>query len=104
MAFVAEGCREAPSVKMSATRAVFVNDAVVGELGSAVFIQRGQLAHGDVFQNHRQQVVGIRRTTGQVDDRLSGDNCVDPDCARGIRIGRGNPPPGSTGTHGDHRR
>src|SRR6266576_382363 len=43
MAFVAEGCRKAARVEMRTARTVFMNDPVIGELGAAVFVQRGQL-------------------------------------------------------------
>jgi hypothetical protein len=70
MAFVAEGERKPSSVKARSSRAIFVNHTL-GEYRTAEFVQRRQLAHGDVFQNDRQHVVGIWQATGQVDDRLA---------------------------------
>src|SRR5208337_3279189 len=103
MAFVAEGGGKAAGVKMGATRAIFVNDALVGELGTIYLVQLRQLAHGDVLQNHTHQVVRIGRATGKVDDWFAGDDGIDTNRACGVGIGGGHTAPGRAGTDGDDR-
>ncbi len=50
-------------VKVGATRTVLMNDAVVGERGTVVFIECRQPPHGHVLEHDCQQVVGIRWAT-----------------------------------------
>lgn len=90
-AFIAEGHRESSSVKVRAPRAVFVDDALVSKSRPAILIQLRQLAHRDVFQDHREQVIRIGRAARQIDDRLSGNDGIDAHRPRWIRIGRGQP-------------
>src|ERR1700687_6272917 len=47
MSFVAARCRESSCIKVSAPRAAFVDDAVVGEFRTAELIQFRQATHGD---------------------------------------------------------
>ena len=104
MSFVAERRGESSCIEVSAPRTIFVDDAVVREFRSAVLIQFRQPSHGDVLQNHGQQVVGIRRAAGKIDDWFSRNHGVNANRAGRIRIGGRNSAPGSTGPYGDHSR
>ena len=104
MSFVAERRGESSCIKVSAPRAAFVDDAVVGEFRTAELIQFRQATHGDVFQNHGQQVLGIGRAARKIDDWFSRNHGIDADRARGIGIGGRNSAPGCARAYGDHGR
>src|ERR1022692_392542 len=76
VAFVAERSGKSAGIKVRAPRTIFVNHSLVRELRTANVVQLRQFAHGDVFQNHAQQVVRIGRAPGEVDDRLAGDDGI----------------------------
>src|SRR5580765_2617392 len=71
MSLVAERCCEASRVEVGATGTVLMDHAIVRKLWAAEFVERRELAHRDVFENDRQQVVRVRRTTRQIDDGLA---------------------------------
>ena len=64
MAGVAEFHGEAAGIEVGATFAVFVNQAAVGKLRAAQFIDFRQLAEGQEMHHGGEEVVGIRRATG----------------------------------------
>ena len=51
--FIAESSGESAGVEMSAAGTVLMDHTVVGELGPVELVERRQLAHGDVLENHR---------------------------------------------------
>src|SRR6201993_2921540 len=69
--FITESSGESAGVEMSAAGTVLMNDAVIGEFGPVELVERRQLAHGDVLENHGQEVVRIRRATRKVDDEFA---------------------------------
>src|ERR1035438_2889140 len=76
VSLIAERRREPSGVEVGASRAVLVDHTLIRESRTAILIELWQAPHGYVFQNHRQQVVGIRRAARQIDDRLSGNHGV----------------------------
>src|SRR6266481_5815271 len=94
MPLITERRRKPAGVEMGAAWAVFMNDAVIGELGTIEFIERGQFAHRDVLENNRQQVVRVGRTAGQIHDRLARHNRIHAHRAGGIGIRGWNSSPG----------
>jgi hypothetical protein len=44
--------------------AVLMDHRFVSEMATAIFIQGGKLAHGDVPENNAEQVVRVGRATG----------------------------------------
>src|SRR5579862_1745255 len=83
--FITKGCGKPAGIEVGTTRTVFMDGAVISELGTIKLIQRRESSHGYVFQYHRQQVVRIWRATGQIDERLAGDDGIDSHRAGRIR-------------------
>ncbi len=70
---------------MGPALAMLVDLAAVGELGAAQLIQLGQFLEGHVVEDGGEEVVGVGRTAGDVDDRLVLDDI--PHADRTGRIG-----------------
>ena len=103
MTFIAELFREATSIEVRTTFAVFVNQAAIGE-GRTVFrIQLRRFAPGDDMGDGRQEVMRVRRAARNVDDGFTWQNFLQANRTGRVHASSGNPPPCGTGTDSDNR-
>lgn len=68
VALVTELLGKTPCVEVRTTLAVFMDQALIGKQWALLAIQRRQLAVGDVVSNRGEEVVGIGRAAGNIDD------------------------------------
>src|SRR5579872_172150 len=102
MTFVAELFHKSAVVKVSTTRAMIVDKPIEGELRPVVLIECRQPVHRRVLQHHGQQVIGVRRATGQVHHRFRGEDGIHALCTGRIRVSRRHTAPCCARSHGDH--
>ncbi len=74
MTGVAELSGESSGIEMRAARAVVVDQAIIGELGTLEVVAGRQFTHHGKLEHHAQKRVRIRRATRNIDDRLVGDD------------------------------
>src|ERR1019366_1509143 len=104
VALVAVLLYEAAGIKVRSSRALIMNVAIKRELRTPLLIEFRQRAGFGKLQDYPEQRVGIGWTSRDVYDRFLWQEIGDADRARWIRIGRGNPSPGSAGADGDYGR
>src|SRR5579871_1463332 len=86
MSFISECEGEPASIEMRATGAVLVNHTVVCKFWTVQAVHLRQSPHRDVLEHNGQQVVGIWRTSWQIDDGLTRNNRINSNRTRRIRI------------------
>lgn len=87
MAVVTELLREAAGAEMRAARALHVDNAIVSELRAQVGVEFRRIASPNTLEHRADEVVGSRRTAGQIDGGHAAQQIGDADRARGIVAG-----------------
>jgi hypothetical protein len=80
-----------------------MDQAAIGEFRPALLVERRQRAEGDELQHRAEEVVGIGRAAGNIDDGLARQHFGDADCARWVGPAGGDAAPGRAGADGDDR-
>ncbi len=91
MAVVAPGLRELAGVEVAPARAGVVDALPVGEQRAAEAVPGRELPERQIVDDRRGEVVGVDRTTGQVDDLDPADDVFHPDRAGRVGAGGGDP-------------
>ena len=97
---VPEMQRKPPGVKVRPTFAIFVDEAAVGEHGSPLLVEFGELVEGKEVEDGRKEVIGVRWAAGNRYDSRIGENVRHPLCPGRVRAGRRDASPRGARTHG----
>ena len=101
MGRVAVGLGEAAGVEVGSPFAMLVDLPAVGELGASQFVELGDLFEGEVVEDRGEEVVGGRRASRDVDDRLVLDDVPDAERAGRVRGDRLDPAVGGAAPDAD---